>query len=134
MIEVNSMQESLSLEVINMYHKSDYCGASEEARVLLDNCKESGNCFLIAVDLAHLLCLAGKYDEAQPMLKTLIEKEESSCNPDISILEKLYLAYANCLFNHNDYFRFYYYINKYMEIAETSNPEACSLVKQLLDQ
>lgn len=133
MIETNSMQESLSLEILIKYHNSDYSGASEKARLLLAHTKGSENRFLVSVDLAHLLCLAGKYDEAQPMLKTLVEKEESNRYPDSGTLEKLYLAYANCLFNHNDYIRFYHYINKYLKIAETSNPEAYSLVKQLLD-
>ena len=133
MIKTNSMQKSISLEILSKYHNSDYSGASEKAKLLLDNTKGSENRFLVSVDLAHLLCLAGKYDEAQPMLKDLVEEEESSRYPDSGILEKLYLAYANCLFNHNDIIRFYFYINKYLKIAESSNPEAYSLVKQLLD-
>lgn len=132
MIE-SEMNKELISEIVNCYQNNWYDEASNKARKLLENCNNHANSLLYSIDLAHLLCLAGKFEEARPMLKALVEEVESSCNPDLWSLEKLYLAYANCLFNCNDFFRFYYYVNKYLKIAETLNPEAYSTIKQLLD-
>ena len=125
-------KNTLSMEIINSYHTNDYYGAAEKTKILLHYCECPEEQFQISVDLAHLLCLAEKYEEATPILKRLIK--EVGIHPEISdeVMEKIYLAYASCMLHSNDYIRFYYFINKYLKIAQKSNPDAYSAVKQIV--
>lgn len=133
MIDNRSHIESVSKEIIRCYKRHEYEKASEKMKMLMGLDSEHYS-LQVYVDYAHLLCLSGKYGEAQPILKRLIGELESSKDPDNDILEKLYLAYANCLFNHNDYIRFHYYIHKYLSITKESNPDAYSYIKKMLSE
>lgn len=129
---IESEKKMLIADIISCYQKSMYEEAANIVKSLLENCINHTNNLYISMDLAHLLCLAGKYNEALPMLELLVENVESSSNPDLMVLEKLYLAYACCLYNEKDFIRFLYFINKYLCLAKESNPEAYSTIKQLL--
>lgn len=133
MPEVKS-NDSLYSEIVSLYLSHNYQKASKCVKTFLSSCVDEGERTLAYIDLSHLLCLSGQYEEAQPILKRLVDDMESSKDPNNDKLEKLYLMYANCLFNHKDYIRFHYYIHKYLNITKTTNPYACSFIKKMLSE
>jgi len=133
MIEMNTTLKHLSIDVINTFNSHDYRIASIKAKELLNYCTDIERRYHISADIAHLLCLSGDYKNARPLLKSLIDESENSTYVDGYVTEKLYLAYACCLYNENDYIRFFYFINKYLELAKESHPEAYATIKRLLE-
>ena len=130
MTDEDWLKNALSIDLY--YSNKSFDDALSIVRNLKEKHSKSNEVYSLDIDEAHLMCITGKYKEAQPILKRLVDVFESSINTDESTLEKLYLAYSSCLFDSKDYLRFYYYINKYLELVKDSNPKAYITIKQLI--
>ncbi len=107
----------------NVLDRYNNCKYQDVANSIIELITETeGDKTLLYVDLGHVLCLAGDYSRAAPILLGAIETLELG-NEDNPVLETAYLSCAICLLNLDDYGRYCFYISRYMEIIKYTNPE-----------
>ena len=111
------------------YQKCDYSGAISDCRTLLDK-SEGLEHFMLCSNLGKMLTLSGKYHEAIQVIKPLTDFLEDY--KTTAMHEDLYLSYAICCLNLDDYKTYCVFISKYLETIKERKPEAYSrILKQV---